>query len=64
MLMEGDEGDDVAIGWRRHLLVTEYDPLQCLDPCREKTTLDETLHTCVEDVRVPPRLHEDVGAEG
>jgi hypothetical protein len=64
MLMEGDEGDDVAIRRRRHLLITGYDPLQCLGSCREKTALDETLHACMEDVRAAPRLHEDVGAEG
>jgi hypothetical protein len=49
-LVEGGEGDDVAVERRRHLLVTGYDPLQRLGPHGEKTTLDETLHACVGDV--------------
>jgi hypothetical protein len=62
--MEGGEGDDIAVGQRRHLLVTGYDPLQRLGPRREKTALDETLHVYVEDVRAATRLHEDAGTEG
>jgi hypothetical protein len=64
MLMEGDEGDNVAIRQHRHLLITGYDPLQCLSPQREKTVLDETFHVGVDDVRVAPCIHEDVEAEG
>jgi hypothetical protein len=62
--MEGDEGDEVAVGWRRCFLVTGHDPLQCLGPRRRKTTLDETLHGGMNDVQAAPQLNEDVEAEG
>jgi hypothetical protein len=62
-LVDGDEGDDVAIGRRRLILVARNNPLQCLGPRRKKTALDETLHTGVDDVRAAPRLYEATETE-
>ena len=54
VLVEGREGHDVAVGQRRHLLTTGHEPLHRLGSPTEKTTLDEVLHACVDDVRVIP----------
>ena len=40
MLVEGDEGDDLAVGRRRHILATRYDPLHRRGPCAEKALLN------------------------
>ena len=39
-LVEGDEGDDLAVGRRRHILATRYDPLHRRGPCAEKAFLN------------------------
>jgi hypothetical protein len=41
MLVEVHEGDDVAIGRQRRLLITRQNPLHGCGPHAEKTTLDE-----------------------
>ena len=39
-LMEGDEGDDIVVGWRWLILATRYDPLHHRDPCAKKAFLN------------------------
>ena len=39
-LVEGDEGDDVAVGRRRHILATRYDPLHHRGPCMKMAFLN------------------------
>jgi hypothetical protein len=41
MLVEVHEGDDVAIGRQRRLLITRQNPLHGCGPHAEKTTSDE-----------------------
>ena len=53
-LVEGCEGHDVAIGWRRRILTTRHEPLYHVGPPMEKTTLDEALHARVGDVGAIP----------
>ena len=51
-LMEEREGDDVAIGWCRHIIATGHEPLHHIGPPAKKTTLDEALHVHVGDIGV------------
>ena len=53
-LVEGCEGHDVAIGWRRCILTNGYKPLHYVGPPTEKITLDKALHACVGDNGVVP----------
>ena len=39
-LVEGDEGDDIAVGRRWLILATRYDPLHHHGPCVEKALLN------------------------
>ena len=39
-LVEGDEGDDIAVGQRWLILATRYNPLHCRGPCTEKALLN------------------------
>ena len=57
MLVEGHEGDDVAIEQRRCILTAEHKPLRCIGPPTEKTMLDEALHTCMGNIGAVPRIH-------
>jgi hypothetical protein len=43
--VEVHEGDDVAIGPRRHLLITKQDPLHGVGPRSKEATSDEDLRT-------------------
>jgi hypothetical protein len=54
MLVEWHEGDDVAVGRHRHLLVAGHDPLFCLHPRLEEPVLDKDLHAIAENVRAMP----------
>ena len=60
-LVEGDEGDDVVVERRWHILATRYDPLHRWGPYAEKAFLNQTLHARVENVGVKPRLHQRKG---
>ena len=60
-LVEGDEGDDVAIGQRWHILATRYNQFHRHGPCTEKAFLNQTLHAHVENVRARPWLHRGKG---
>lgn len=42
-LMEGYEGDDVAVGRRRRILAARHEPLRRHSPGTEETTLEDTL---------------------
>ena len=39
-LADGDEGDDIAVERRRHILTSRYDPLIHHGPCIEKALLN------------------------
>ena len=56
-LMEGREGDDVAIGRRQRILTAGHKPLRRIGPPVEKTTLDEALHVHIGNVGAMPRIH-------
>jgi hypothetical protein len=53
-LMEWHEGDDLAIGQHRHLLIAGHDPLVRLHPHSEEPAFDKGLHASMEDVEVMP----------
>jgi hypothetical protein len=55
-LMEGDEGDDVAIEWRQRIFIVRYDPFHCCGPRAEKALFDQSFHTRVEDIGARPQL--------
>ena len=54
MLMEGREGDDVDVGWRRRILTARHKLVRRIDPPMEKTTLDEALHARMGNIRAVP----------
>ena len=56
-LMEGREGDDVAVGRCRRILTVGHKPLCRIGPPVEKTTLDEALHARMGNIRAVPRIH-------
>ena len=43
VLMGGREGDNVAVGRRRRILMAGHKPLRHVGPPTEKTTLNEAL---------------------
>ena len=53
-LVEEREGDDIAVGRRRRLLMAKHEPLCYIGPLAKKTTLDEALHTCICYIGVMP----------
>ena len=53
-LLEEREGDDVAIGWCRGLLMAGHKPLRRIGPPAEKTTLDEALHIRIGNIGAMP----------
>ena len=57
MLVEGHEGDDVAVGRRRRILTIGHKPLRRIGPPMEKTTRDDSLHACMGNIRAVPRIH-------
>jgi len=56
-LVEGREGDDVAIGRRWRILAVGHKPLRRIGPPIEKTTLDEALLACIGNIGVMPQIH-------
>ena len=56
-LMEDHEGDDVAVGWRQHILTVGHKPLHHISPPAEKTTLDKALHARMGNIGVVPQIH-------
>ena len=54
VLVEGHEGENVAIGWHRRILTAGHKPLRRISPPMKKTTLDEALHACVGDIGAVP----------
>ena len=56
-LMEGHEGDDVAVGQHRHILMAGHEPLHRIGPPAKKTTFDEALHAHMGNFRAVPRIH-------
>ena len=60
-LMEEREGDDVATGRCRRILMTGYKPLRCIGPPVEKTMLDEALHARMGNIGAVPRIHRGWG---
>ena len=55
--VEGREGDDVAIGRRRHILMAGHKPLYRIGPPMKKTTLDEAFHACMGNIGAVPLIH-------
>ena len=53
-LVEGHKGDDVAIGWRRRILMAGHKPLHRIGPPTKKTMLDEALHACMGNIEAVP----------
>jgi hypothetical protein len=60
-LVEGDEGDDVAIGRRRRIFIARNKPLHHLGPSAEEAFLHQPLHARVKDVGTWPQLHGRTG---
>ena len=63
-LVEEREGDDVAIGWCRRILMAVHKPLRRIGPPMEKTTLDEALHARMGNIGVVHEPMEDGGGCG
>ena len=53
-LVEGHKGHDIAVGQRRHLLMTRHELLRHIGPPTEKTMLDEALHARIGNIGVMP----------
>ena len=56
-LVEGPEGDNVAVRWHRRILTAGHKPLRRIGPPIEKTTLDEALHARMGNIEAVPRIH-------
>ena len=54
VLMEGREGDNVAVGRRRRILMAGHKPLCRIGPPVEKTMLDEALHARMGNIGAVP----------
>ena len=63
-LMEVGERHHIAIGWRRHILLTKQQPLLGRGPHVEKTVMDKALHALQGNVRVAPQIHWKMGVGG
>ena len=57
MLMEGREGDNIAVGRCRHILMAGQKLLHRIGPPTKKTTLDEALHACMGNFRAVPQIN-------
>ena len=56
-LVEGREGDDIAIERRRRILTIGHKPLHRIGPPTEKTTLDKALHVRMGNIRAVPQIY-------
>ena len=63
-LMEVSEGHDVAVGWRRRVLITGQPPILGGGPRTKKTTAYKALQALEGDVRVAPQTHWKMGMGG
>ena len=53
-LVEGREGDNIAVRWRRRILTAGHKPLCHIGRPTEKTTLDEALHARMGNIGAIP----------
>ena len=57
VLVEGHEGDNIAVRRRWHNLRARHKPLRRIGPPTEKTTLDEALHVRMGNIGAVPQIH-------
>ena len=60
-LVEVTEGHDIAVGWRRRILIAGQLPLLGGGPRTEKTMVDESLQVLEGDIRAAPQIHWKMG---